>query len=69
MAEKRAPAPAVWRQRVGRVMLQVPLLIMAVAVLFPLYFMVANSLKSDPSFARSALSIPFRPCGRSTSRR
>ncbi len=42
-------------------LLQVPLLIMAVAVLFPLYFMVANSLKNDPSFARSALSFPFRP--------
>ena len=49
-----------WR-RLGRAALQVPLLIMAVAVLFPLYFMVANSLKSDPSFARSALSIPFHP--------
>ena len=61
MAEQRASAPAAWRQRLGRALLQVPLLIMAVAVLFPLYFMVANSLKSDPSFAHSALSIPFRP--------
>lgn len=56
-----APAPIAWRRRLGRALLQVPLLIMAVAVLFPLYFMVANSLKNDPSFAHSALSIPFRP--------
>ena len=61
MAEQRASAPTAWRQRLGRALLQVPLLIMAVAVLFPLYFMVANSLKSDPSFAHSALNIPFRP--------
>jgi ABC-type glycerol-3-phosphate transport system permease component len=59
--EQRAPAPIAWRRRLGRALLQVPLLIMAVAVLFPLYFMVANSLKNDPSFAHSALSIPFRP--------
>ena len=56
-----ASAPIAWRRRLGRALLQVPLLIMAVAVLFPLYFMVANSLKNDPSFAHSALSIPFRP--------
>jgi ABC-type glycerol-3-phosphate transport system permease component len=61
MAEQGASALTTWRQRFGRALLQVPLLIMAVAVLFPLYFMVANSLKSDPSFAQSALSIPFRP--------
>jgi ABC-type glycerol-3-phosphate transport system permease component len=61
IAVRPALAPAVWRRRAGRVLLQIPLLIMAAAVMFPLYFMVANSLKSDPSFARSALSIPFRP--------
>lgn len=61
LAVQRASVPAAWRRRVGRALLQIPLLIMALAVLFPLYFMVANSLKSDPSFARSALSIPFRP--------
>lgn len=60
-AEPAAPASTAARQRLGRALLQIPLLIMAVAVLFPLYFMVANSLKSDPSFAHSALSIPFRP--------
>lgn len=58
---RRASAPIAWRRGLGRALLQVPLLIMAVAVLFPLYFMVANSLKNDPSFAHSALSIPFRP--------
>jgi ABC-type glycerol-3-phosphate transport system permease component len=61
MAEQRASAPTAWRRRLSRALLQIPLLIMAVAVLFPLYFMVANSLKNDPSFAHSALSIPFRP--------
>lgn len=61
VAEQRASAPTAWRRRLGRALLQVPLLIMAVAVLFPLYFMVANSLKSDPSFAHSALGVPFRP--------
>lgn len=60
-AKPRASAPAAWRRRLGRALLQVPLLIMAVAVLFPLYFMVANSLKSDPSFAGSALSLPSSP--------
>jgi ABC-type glycerol-3-phosphate transport system permease component len=34
---------------------------MAVAVLFPLYFMVANSLKTDPAFAKSALDLPTHP--------
>jgi ABC-type glycerol-3-phosphate transport system permease component len=42
----------------GRAALQIPLLIMAVVVLFPLYFMVANSLKSDDAFAHSALALP-----------
>lgn len=41
-----------------RAALQIPLLIMAVVVLFPLYFMVANSLKSDQAFANSALAAP-----------
>jgi ABC-type glycerol-3-phosphate transport system permease component len=50
-----------WRRRIRRAGLQIPLLIMAVAVLFPLYFMIANSLKSDRSFVRSALSLPFHP--------
>jgi ABC-type glycerol-3-phosphate transport system permease component len=34
---------------------------MAIAVLFPLYFMVANSLKTDSAFARNALTIPLEP--------
>jgi ABC-type glycerol-3-phosphate transport system permease component len=42
----------------GRAALQIPMLIMAVAVLFPLYFMVANSLKSDRAFAKSSLALP-----------
>lgn len=37
------------------------MLIMAVVVLFPLYFMVANSFKSDPAFAKSALALPSHP--------
>lgn len=41
--------------------LQIPMLIMTLAVLFPLYFMVTNSLKSDQAFARSALSLPTSP--------
>jgi ABC-type glycerol-3-phosphate transport system permease component len=49
------------RHRLRRALLQLPLLAMAVVVLFPLYFMIANSLKSDPTFARSALSFPVRP--------
>jgi ABC-type glycerol-3-phosphate transport system permease component len=55
------PTPRRWRRRLGRAWLQIPLLIMALVVLFPLYFMVANSLKSDPDFARSALNLPFHP--------
>lgn len=45
----------------GRAALQIPMLIMAIAVLFPLYFMVANSLKSDDAFAKSALALPSHP--------
>lgn len=63
-AEFPASRPAArrgWRRRLGRAALQIPLLIMAAVVLFPLYFMVANSLKNDPDFARSALNIPLHP--------
>ena len=45
----------------GRAALQIPMVIMAVVVLFPLYFMVANSLKSDHAFAKSALALPSQP--------
>ena len=40
---------------------QAPLVLMALSILFPLYFMVANSLKSDPSFAANALAAPTHP--------
>lgn len=50
-----------WSRRLSQGLLQIPLLLMAIAVLFPLYFMVANSFKSDPAFARDALTIPLRP--------
>ncbi len=40
---------------------QAPLLAMAVAVLFPLYFMVSNSLKSDRAFASNALAPATSP--------
>jgi ABC-type glycerol-3-phosphate transport system permease component len=53
---KRTPGRAL-----GRAALQIPMLIMAVVVLFPLYFMVANSLKSDDAFAKSALALPSHP--------
>jgi ABC-type glycerol-3-phosphate transport system permease component len=45
----------------GRVLRQIPLLLMAVAVLFPLYFMVSNSFKSDHAFASNALEPPTSP--------
>jgi ABC-type glycerol-3-phosphate transport system permease component len=57
----RRPVRRGWSRRLSRGLLQIPLLLMAVAVLFPLYFMVANSFKSDPAFARDALTIPLRP--------
>ena len=41
-----------------QVLAQIPLLLMGIAVLFPLYFMVANSFKSDQAFATNALSLP-----------
>lgn len=47
--------------RVRGVLLQLPLIAMSIAVLFPLYFMVSNSLKTDPAFAHSALAVPWRP--------
>jgi ABC-type glycerol-3-phosphate transport system permease component len=50
-----------WSRRLSRGLLQIPLLLMAIAVLFPLYFMVANSFKTDPAFARDALTIPLQP--------
>lgn len=50
-----------WSRWLSRGLLQIPLLLMAIAVLFPLYFMVANSFKTDPAFARNALTIPLRP--------
>jgi len=53
------------RQRARRlawqVLRQIPLLAMAVVVLFPLYFMVSNSLKSDQAFAANALEPATSP--------
>jgi ABC-type glycerol-3-phosphate transport system permease component len=60
-APPRPTARGVWSRRLSRGLLQVPLLLMAIAVLFPLYFMVANSLKTDSAFARNALTIPLEP--------
>ena len=57
----RRTARGRWSRRLSRGLLQIPLLLMAIAVLFPLYFMVANSLKTDPAFARDALTIPLQP--------
>ena len=57
----RRTARGSWSRRLSRGLLQIPLLLMAIAVLFPLYFMVANSFKSDPAFARDALTIPLQP--------
>jgi ABC-type glycerol-3-phosphate transport system permease component len=57
----RRPGRGGWSRRLSRALLQIPLLLMAIAVLFPLYFMVANSLKTDPAFARNALTLPLRP--------
>ena len=37
------------------------MLIMSAVILVPLYFMVANSLKSNQDFARSPLSLPSSP--------
>lgn len=49
------------RRRSSRILLQLPLLAMAVVVLFPLYFMIANSLKRDTAFAENPLTFPLRP--------
>jgi len=57
----RRTARGSWSRRLSRGLLQIPLLLMAIAVLFPLYFMVANSFKTDPAFARDALTIPLQP--------
>ncbi|MGH3273794.1 MAG: carbohydrate ABC transporter permease [Streptosporangiaceae bacterium] len=57
----RRAARGAWPRWLSRGLLQIPLLLMAIAVLFPLYFMVANSLKTDPVFARNALTIPLQP--------
>ncbi len=58
---RRATASIRRRRPLGRVLLQLPLLAMAVGVLFPLYFMIANSLKSDRAFAQNPLTFPLRP--------
>jgi ABC-type glycerol-3-phosphate transport system permease component len=49
------------RAMLFRVLRQVPLALMALGILFPVYFMVANSLKSDTAFASNALSPPMSP--------
>jgi ABC-type glycerol-3-phosphate transport system permease component len=40
---------------------QVPFVVMAVAVLVPLYFLVVNSLKNSTDFAASPLGLPRHP--------
>lgn len=59
--QARRTARGSWSRRLSRGLLQIPLLLMTIAVLFPLYFMVANSFKTDPAFARDALTIPLQP--------
>ena len=49
------------RRRAGQVALQIPMILMALSILFPLYFMVANSLKTRSAFAHSALDLPAHP--------
>jgi ABC-type glycerol-3-phosphate transport system permease component len=49
------------RRRAGQVALQIPMILMALSILFPLYFMVANSLKTRSAFAQSALDLPAHP--------
>jgi ABC-type glycerol-3-phosphate transport system permease component len=49
------------RHGMSQIVLQIPMIFMALTVLFPLYFMVANSLKTVPDFAHSALDVPSHP--------
>ena len=57
----RAATTRTWRRRLSRAALHIVLLLMAMGVLFPIYFMVANSFKSDRSFASDPLSLPTNP--------
>ncbi|HZC69616.1 MAG TPA: carbohydrate ABC transporter permease [Jatrophihabitans sp.] len=52
-----------WRTRrtLSQIALQIPFVLMALTVLFPLYFMIANSLKTRSAFAQSALNVPNHP--------
>jgi ABC-type glycerol-3-phosphate transport system permease component len=63
--QRRASARHPSRRRLGRLgveaLRQIPLLAMAVAVLFPIYFMVSNSLKTDRAFAGNALEPATSP--------
>lgn len=55
LLKRRSSTPGRGRRLAWEALRQLPLLVMAVAVLFPLYFMVSNSLKTDGAFAASAL--------------
>lgn len=49
------------RTAIARGSRQVPLVIMTLVILVPLYFMVVNSLKSNDAFVASPLGLPSRP--------
>jgi ABC-type glycerol-3-phosphate transport system permease component len=49
------------KSAVARTWRQVPLVIMALAILIPLYFMVVNSLKTNDAFVASPLGLPAEP--------
>lgn len=49
------------RSAIGRLSRQLPLIVMALLILLPLYFMVVNSLKSNDDFVASPLGLPGHP--------
>lgn len=49
------------RARAKALARQVPLVLMAFGILFPLYFMVSNSLKTNNAFATDPLAPPTHP--------
>src|SRR3954454_2537374 len=61
MAASRRATTRRRRRLAGRILRQIPLVLMAVAVLFPIYFMIANSFKGDRAFASNALQPPTSP--------
>ena len=45
----------------GQLARQLPMLVMAVVILVPLYFMVVNSLKTNDAFLDSSMGLPSHP--------